>query len=99
MSKIVIREVRTIQRVLECSTSIASFNKYGDSILLWQRDLALLRQGKADGISFSIRGETGTLYNFIPAEDILKSVDHRVGEFHPYKETYFVAISPVDLLF
>lgn len=95
-------DIETIQisrNVLRCTTSIASYAKYDKRILLWARDLVILRKRKADGISFSIRGETDTLYDFIPAEDILKNVDHRVGEFYPYKETYFVAISPTDLPF
>jgi len=94
---IVFKEVRTTQRVLECATSISSYNKYGGRILLWQRDLALLRQGEADGVSFSIRGEVGAIHNFISAKDILDAVDRRVGDFFPFKETYFIAISPLDL--
>ena len=58
-----------------------------------------LRTGQADGISFGIRGDYTRIEEFIPADQILKAVDARVGEFFPFKETYFIAIDSMDLPF
>ena len=92
-----IETVQVSRKVLRCVTSTTSYIKYDRRVLLWARDLMLLRTGKADGISFGIRGGSELIAEFIPANQLLQAVDNRVGEFFPFKETYFIAINPIDL--
>ena len=94
-----IETIQVSRRVLRCVTSTTAYIKYDRRILLWAKDLMLLRANKADGISFGFRGEHGLIEEFIPASKILQAVDERVGEFFPYKETYFIAINMADLSF
>jgi len=92
-----IETVQVSRKVLRCTTSTISYMKYGQRMLFWARDLMLLRTGKADGISFGIRGGQELMEEFIPADQILKIVDERAGEFFPYEETYFIAIDTTAL--
>ena len=92
-----IETVQISRNVLRCTTSTTSYMKYDRRVLLWARDLKLLRTGKADGISFGIRGDHKLIEEFIPASQILRAVDERIGEFFPFKETYFIAVDSNDL--